>query len=177
LDKISSIIPGNARIQSVDDEGSQAARPGSSTLGRHAGITTVHDRVSLSDAARNAALKENFKDTMGGARAKDMARAKMVAEINRNFFENRLKTVAQPSPAAEETSTAAMEAADEFETPVKNMDRDSAREAIISKYSQPAFERETEAPISKMAVRSEPSFEEKSVEVEPRVNREMIAAE
>lgn len=178
MDKISSIIPGNARIQSVDDEGSQAARPGASTLGRHAGVTSIHDRVTLSDAARNASLSDSFKDTMGGARAKDAARAKMVAEINRNFFENRLKTVAQPSPASEEASTAAMETAENFENPVKNMDRDAAREAIIAKYSPPAFEREPEAPISKLSVRSEPQLEERAVEVEPRMNREMaIAAE
>jgi hypothetical protein len=138
LDKISSILPGNARIQSVDTENSQAARPGASTLGRHAGISTVHDRVSLSEAARHASLEDSFKDTMGGARSKDMQRAKMVAEINRNFFENRVKPVAE-KPPAEETAETAMETADTLNLPQKNMTRDSARDAIIARYSHPAL--------------------------------------
>lgn|GEM_PF-2118286 len=145
MDKISSIIPSNSRITSVDLEGSQAARPGAPILGRHEGISTVRDRVSLSEAARNASLQDSFKDTMGGARAKDAARAKMVSEINRNFFDSRVKAVAEPTPASENVAESAVEASENF-APQKEVNRDSLRESLIAKYSQPAVEREVEEP-------------------------------
>jgi hypothetical protein len=137
LDKISSILPSNARIKSVDLEGSQAARPGAPTLGRHEGISTVKDRVSLSEAARGQALRDSFKETLGGARAKDAARAKMVAEMTRNFFDNRVKTVAEPEPVSEGIAESTMQSAEEF-APQKEVGKDSLRESMIAKYSSPA---------------------------------------
>lgn len=163
MDKISSIIPTNARIKSVDLEGSQAARPGAPTLGRHEGISTVRDRVSLSEDARKASLDDSFKQTMGGARAKDAARAKMVAEINRNFFDSRVKSVAAPAaPASEAVEESSVESAENF-APQKEVGRDSLRESLISKYSQPAIEHETEEPMEAPVKELPASFEEAPV--------------
>jgi hypothetical protein len=87
MDKISSILPSNPRVQSVDMDEAPPARPGAPAFGRKAGRNTVSDRVSLSQKAKDLAAQ----DTMMVKNPKEASRAKKVEELNRRFFETRLQ--------------------------------------------------------------------------------------
>ncbi len=96
MEKISSILPSNRRIKSVDLEDSHPIRPGVPTFGRRVGTSAVADRVSLS---RNAPI-DALKDTLTYRNPKEAARAKMVNEISTKFFSTRL-TPTKPEPSLE----------------------------------------------------------------------------
>ncbi|MEZ0391687.1 MAG: hypothetical protein ACAH59_05695 [Pseudobdellovibrionaceae bacterium] len=98
MDKISSILKGNPRVTSVDLNEAPPARPGAPALGRKAGRNTVLDRVTLSEKAKEIAAQ----DTLMVRNPKEASRAKMVEEINRKFFETRLKPVEKEMPQSEE---------------------------------------------------------------------------
>jgi hypothetical protein len=97
MEKISSILPGNPRVHSVDLDEAPPARPGAPTFGRKAGRNTVSDRVTLSQKAKELAAQ----DTMMVKNPKEASRAKKVEELNRRFFETRLQ---KPEPAAQPAS-------------------------------------------------------------------------
>jgi hypothetical protein len=106
MDKISSILPQNARVTSVDLEEAPPARPGSPSFGRKVGRNTVADRVSLSRQAKELAAQ----DTMMMKNPKETARAKSVDEINKKFFETRLKPVESEAPQSEQVLEKSFEA-------------------------------------------------------------------
>ena len=108
MDKLSSILPASPRVTSVDTSDSPPARPGAPTLGKRAGITTIGDRFTLSQNAKELVAK----DTMMGRNPKDAAQAKMVEKINRDFFNTRVKPVEKEIPVSEEVSAREMDIAD-----------------------------------------------------------------
>jgi hypothetical protein len=110
MEKISGILPSSSRIKSVDLTDSPPARPGAPANGRKVGRNSVADRITLSERAKEMAAQ----DTMMVKNPKETSRAKMVEEINRNFFETRLKPVYSEPPKSEQVEDAVEEAATEF---------------------------------------------------------------
>lgn len=106
MDKISSILPQNARVTSVDLDEAPPARPGSPAFGRKVGRNTVADRLTLSKHAKELAAQ----DTMMMKNPKETARAKSVDEINKKFFETRLKPVESQPVQSEEIAEKSFEA-------------------------------------------------------------------
>lgn len=86
MEKISSILPSNARVKSVDLSEAQPVRPGAPSRGQKEGSTSIRDRITLSSDAKEQAARE----TMMGRNPREVSRAKMVEEINKKFFETRL---------------------------------------------------------------------------------------
>ena len=74
-------------MTSVDLEESHASRPGSPNIGQKQGKVRINDRFNLSEQAKEMAAKE----TVMGRDHKDTARAKIVTEMSRNFFNTRVK--------------------------------------------------------------------------------------
>jgi hypothetical protein len=128
MDKISSILPSSARVQSVDIDESPPVRPGAPALGRKAGRNTVADRVSLSQKAKEMAAQE----TLAVRNPKEASRAKMVEELNKKFFETRL---IKPEPKEAPQSQAIAENLPEVieEAPVRY------KESMAAQY-EPAIE-------------------------------------
>jgi hypothetical protein len=109
MEKISSILPGNPRVQSVDLDEAPPARPGAPSVGRKAGRNTINDRVTLSQKAKEMAAQE----TMVGKNPKEVSRTKMVDELNRRFFETRLQKPEVAAPRSEEIAERVTESAEE----------------------------------------------------------------
>ncbi len=91
MEKLSSILPSNARIRSVDTKDSKPARPGAPSFGRPAGDVSVRDRFTVSKEAVDRAAQ----DLSALRDGKEFARAKMVEDISNKFFETRLQAPAQ----------------------------------------------------------------------------------
>ena len=130
MEKLSSILPSTGRVTSVDLEEAPPARPGSPTFGRKVGTNTVRDRVSLSPQAKEMAAKE----TLLGKNPKEVSRAKAVGEINRKFFETRLKPaiesrvpvseqVAEQQVELEESAPIKEQAVSQYEPPTQSQPR------------------------------------------------------
>lgn len=97
MEKISSILPGNPRVHSVDLEEAPPARPGAPAFGRKPGRNTVSDRITLSAKAKEMAAQ----DTMMVKNPKELSRSKMVEELNRRFFETRLQKPEKEVPQSQ----------------------------------------------------------------------------
>jgi len=108
LDKISSILKGNARVTSVDLNEAPPARPGSPSVGRKPGRNTVSDRITLSEKAKELAAQ----DTMMVRNPKEASRAKKVEELNKRFFETRLNPVEKETSQSEVVANKIFEADD-----------------------------------------------------------------
>ena len=104
MEKISGILPSNARIKSVDMKSSHAARPGAPAFGRQMGRTSSEDRVSFGDVT---AVQENLSS---GYNPKEARHAKIAEELTKNFFENRLKTDLEMEKVKTPDERATMEA-------------------------------------------------------------------
>ncbi len=113
MEKISGILSSSARITSVDLDESPPARPGSPNVGQKQGVVRINDRFNLSQRAKEMAAQ----DTMMKINPRDAAKAKIVEEQSRAFFQTRLKTDKKASEVATEVVPAAIEAAQSFYTP------------------------------------------------------------
>jgi hypothetical protein len=96
MEKLSSILPSNARIRSVDTKDSKPARPGAPLFGRPQGTLSVKDRFSVSKEAVDRAAQ----DLSALRNGKEFARARMVEDISNKFFETRLSEPAQTTEKA-----------------------------------------------------------------------------
>ncbi|MCX7978399.1 MAG: hypothetical protein N2578_05290 [Bdellovibrionaceae bacterium] len=89
MEKISRILPPNARTRSIDVSASQPVRPGAVAWGRPVGkVTTaadVEDRVSLSKSALERLDSEVYN------RRGERPHAKIVEEMSNRFF-NRVSS-------------------------------------------------------------------------------------
>jgi hypothetical protein len=99
MDKLSSILPSSPRIQNVDMEGSHPVRPGVASYGRPVGRNPIKDRFTLSQQAKDIA----FKETLAGMNPKESKSTKIVNEMYKNFFENKVSDGVKAKPASEET--------------------------------------------------------------------------
>lgn len=100
MEKMSGILPSSPRVTSVDLKDSPPARPGAPGLGKKTGRNTVADRVTLSPRAKEMASEE----TLLGKKAQEVSRVKAVNEINRKFFETRLKPVGTSESISEKVT-------------------------------------------------------------------------
>jgi hypothetical protein len=90
MDKLSNVLPTSPRVKSVDLRDAHPMRPGAPGFGTPTGSTS-HDRLSISETARDQALQERMAAPM------ETARAKIASEVTRNFFENRISEPAAGS--------------------------------------------------------------------------------
>jgi hypothetical protein len=88
MEKLSSILPSNARTKSVEIDESHPARPGAPSFGRTVGSTSSQrlDRVSISPLARETA----FNETLAKRNPREAASVKIVNDITKKFFETRI---------------------------------------------------------------------------------------
>ncbi|MBL7669353.1 MAG: hypothetical protein JNM39_02595 [Bdellovibrionaceae bacterium] len=91
MEKISKIIPSNARTRQTDVAGSQAVRPGAPTIGK-----VVEDRVSLSKAT----LPQGPNGLMTYKPPTDSARVRIAEDVANRFFGQSPKEVARDSDLA-----------------------------------------------------------------------------
>jgi hypothetical protein len=118
MDKISSILPGNNRVQNVDMDGSHPIRPGTATFGRPEGSTSsgrekirqkavetaAADRASFSEKAMQAAGETETSQAPSKVSnhfdEKEEMEGKIADQVTRGFSD----TVRKPtSDAAKET--------------------------------------------------------------------------
>lgn len=94
VEKISGIVPANARTRSVDVSSAQPVRPGAPTWGRPEGKVTkamaldpldVQDRVDLRTQVTTAD-KAVAQGTQSYKKAIENARAKVVDDLSKKFF-------------------------------------------------------------------------------------------
>ncbi|MFN7262519.1 MAG: hypothetical protein ACK5RO_10955 [Pseudobdellovibrionaceae bacterium] len=87
MEKLSGILPSNARLKSVDTKDSKPVRPGAPDFGRPKGSNSVQDRMNISAQALQLAADDHlaFKD------AKEATRTQIVKDVTEKFFNNRLK--------------------------------------------------------------------------------------
>lgn len=95
MEKISSILPSNARLKSVDTQDAHPVRPGVPAMGRPVGRTSSQDRFTVSQQAKDLA----FQETLGARNPREDAHVKIADAMTKNFFETRLKE--KPAPRAE----------------------------------------------------------------------------
>ncbi|MBX2987579.1 MAG: hypothetical protein KF802_06755 [Bdellovibrionaceae bacterium] len=86
MEKISRIIPSNARTKAVDVSGSQPVRPGAPGWGRPEGRVTrspldIEDRVNISNLERPLDRTDIYKNKP------EAARAKVVEDLAKKFFD------------------------------------------------------------------------------------------
>lgn len=99
MEKLSSILPASPRVQSVDLQEAAPVRPGAPTFGRPVGVSTVKDRFSVSQQAKDIA----FKDTLASVNPKEAKGVKVVDDMTKKFFETRLN---KPEVAGSEATQA-----------------------------------------------------------------------
>lgn len=87
MEKLSGILPSNARLKSVDLSEAHPVRPGTPAAGRPVGTTSIKDRFTVNSAEKDFALKE----TLTYKNPKETARAKIAESITNRFFETRLE--------------------------------------------------------------------------------------
>ncbi len=87
MEKISQIVPSNARTKAIDVSKSQPVRPGAPTWGRPEGRVTkamVEDKVSLSSVAAERPLEAPTYDR----NLAESKRLKIARDLADKFFEN-----------------------------------------------------------------------------------------
>lgn len=98
MEKLSSILPSNARVKAVDLKDSHPVRPGVPTFGRPVGRNTVTDRVSISGLSQ----EQSAADTLLYRNPKEAARAKIVSDMSKKFFETKIKEYEKPETLSED---------------------------------------------------------------------------
>lgn len=96
MEKISGIIPQNARIASVDMQHARPVRPGVPTFGRPVGKSELADKVTLSSLRKESTV-DDFQTYRNPVETR---RAKLVEDISNKFFMNK------PAPAPQESKSA-----------------------------------------------------------------------
>ena len=100
MEKLSSILPSNPRVKSVDMADAQPRRPGAPAFGAPVGRNTVQDRVTLSQAAAVAAAPAMIKDSPT-YNPRDFRTSKTADYKTNDFFNNRLKPTESDLAASE----------------------------------------------------------------------------
>ena len=99
MDKISSILPNNARVKTVDLAESHPIRPGTPSFGRPVGANRLGDRVTLSQQAlrettRESALDQAKVGTLNdGKNPRDAKNVKIADQLTNQFFMKRLEPI------------------------------------------------------------------------------------
>ncbi len=107
MEKISSILPSNPRVKSVDMEDAHPIRPGVPAFGRPVGTTSSQrneDKVTVSQKAKELLNNETI---LSKSNKKPDRGAEIADAVTKKFFETRL----QPSPAKEAAEPTPVEAA------------------------------------------------------------------
>jgi hypothetical protein len=112
VEKISGIIPGSARVTSVDAKDSTPVRPGTPAFGRRDGVSVLKEKEAAkakekierdqmkaeSATAKTASAAPDANDW----KAKDSARAELAAQVTDKFFNRGPKPEAkEPEPEQE----------------------------------------------------------------------------
>ncbi len=97
MEKISSILPSNPRLKSVDTQDAHPVRPGVPAMGRPIGRTTNQDRFTVSQKAKDLA----FQETLGARNPSELAHVKIADTMAKKFFETRLQPKAESTRAEE----------------------------------------------------------------------------
>jgi hypothetical protein len=102
MEKISSILPGNPRVKTVDLTDSHPVRPGAPTFGQKVGNNSLgRDRVTLSDeAAHNRLLEARDQTLNSGRNPRDAAHVKIANDMTNNFFLKKLEPLQEAKGAS-----------------------------------------------------------------------------
>lgn len=121
MQKISGILPTNARIKSVDVKNSQASRPGAPNFGQRMGSTAA-DRLSLSEEATDRMMNESLSNY----NPKEARHAKIAENMSKNFFDTRLDTKLREPNEESEVRTSGKDAIGR-PLPVSSKERSEAK--------------------------------------------------
>lgn len=94
MEKISRILPPNARTGTYDASRAQPARPGAPKIGRPQALESAMDRVTLSDQLTNSIMeagpseipKQNSKLAASQYKSSDTVKAQLVKDMTDRFF-------------------------------------------------------------------------------------------
>ena len=130
MDKISGIIPANARTKSVDVSSAQPVRPGAPSWGRPEGKVTkamalspleVEDRVDLRGSKTTTADKALAQGTQTYKKAVEGARAKVVDDLAKKFFDTNPKLDVREKDTTK--SEEALEGLEDLDLPSKSQSK------------------------------------------------------
>lgn len=132
MEKISGIIPANRRTKSIDVSNSQPVRPGAPTWGRPVGRVTQQmlpdplEKVSFSqtDLDMKKGGEDPIAQTTYNSRGQ-MARAQVVEELSKKFYEPTMKNLARDNDETLSEQVQNRAAENEFVI-AKNSDREEA---------------------------------------------------
>ena len=115
MDKISGIIPANARTRTVDVSGSQPVRPGAPTWGRRVGhVTEANQNQSLAneDKVTIAGPQNELQSTATYKPSPEATKVKAIDDMAAKFFNSSIKTLAKDSdqPVSEQLTESLSEA-------------------------------------------------------------------
>lgn len=119
MDKISRIIPSSPRTRAAEVSESQPARPGAPGMGRIQGASPVPPASEIQDRISFDAAERATKDLppLYKASSKDTARAKVVDEMAKRFFDGKgVKDVARGGSELSKSEELADQADDARET-------------------------------------------------------------
>lgn len=106
MEKISSILPANARVTTVDLKNSGVARAGTPSFGREVGLSSVIERNQAELATRANTLQgEQLKQRTS---AKLDPRAEIVQKMADNFFMNKARQIEAEKADRPESSNETM---------------------------------------------------------------------
>lgn len=122
MEKISRILPANARTQSVDVSKSQPVRPGAPAWGRPMGRVTpktaleiappapaeIQDKVNFSDKALTGSPEVETKAPQSYKKMQESAQLQKIQELSDKFFMEKSKEVAEQSLPLSEKFTEEM---------------------------------------------------------------------
>jgi hypothetical protein len=95
MDKISGIVPGTARVTSVDMKDAAPIRPGTPGFGRPQGISTLKDQKNLAEVLQRS---RQAHDELMASRHRDDGKAALAKDISDKFF---MKNNREASPVVD----------------------------------------------------------------------------
>ena len=107
MEKLSSIIPKNSRVSSVDLASAPPVRPGAISFGQKEGSSEIRDRVTKSALSKTKVLEslQTYRNP------REAARAKIAEDVSRRFFSSRQSEVV---PEPEEAGPSAADLAQNY---------------------------------------------------------------
>jgi hypothetical protein len=134
MQKISGILPANARVTTVDMKASGVARPGMPSWGREVGVPIAAEKKMQNDAAAKASFvhKEQMQLREGSAKDPHVAIVEKMAE---NFFVNR---AAEPKAEIKDEPIIAADPNSDMDmmtgTPPLGLDSDDGDTLLVGQY-------------------------------------------
>lgn len=139
MDKISSILPSNARVKTVDLSDSHPVRPGTPAFGRRVGANRLRDRITLSEEAlRQSSLERAKIGTLNeGKNPREAENVRIADQLTNQFFMKKLEPIqeAKGEALSEEVADLNAQVAPQADTGAESSDPAPAPAKPLSVYA------------------------------------------